>query len=108
VQAKLPVIIGGFGPHAIERALDYCDGWMPIDGGFGPDRLKPLLDLFEQKRAQKGRPRSSLSLTIYSARGRAEDVARYRELGVDRIVFMLRPQQRDEVLPRLDHLAKLI
>jgi probable F420-dependent oxidoreductase len=108
VQAKLPVIIGGFGPHAIERALDYCDGWMPIDGGFGPDRLKPLLDLFEQKRAQKGRPRSSLSLTIYSARGRAEDIARYRELGVDRIVFMLRPQQRDEVLPRLDHLAKLI
>jgi probable F420-dependent oxidoreductase len=108
VQARLPVIIGGLSMQAIDRALDYGDGWMPIDGGLGPDRVKPLLDVFEQKRAQKGRARESVPITMYSVPGRPEFVDGYRQLGVERIVFMLRPQKRDEVLPRLDRLATLI
>ena len=102
------MIVGGLSTQAIDRALDYGDGWMPIDGGFGPDRVKPLLDVFEQKRAQKGRARDSVPITMYSVPGRPEVVDGYRQLGVERIVFMLRPQKRDEVLPRLDRLAKLI
>ena len=108
VQSRLPVVLGGFSTHAIDRALDYGDGFMPIDGGMGPDRLKPLLDEFDKRRARSGRARSSLSLSVYSVPARAEFVDGYRKLGVDRIVCMLRPQPRDAVLPKLDQIAKLL
>ena len=42
-----PVILGGTSTHAMDRAIDYGDGWMPIDGGVGPDALGPMLAEFD-------------------------------------------------------------
>ena len=30
-----PIVIGGGFPHAAKRAIDYCDGWIPILGTYG-------------------------------------------------------------------------
>jgi probable F420-dependent oxidoreductase len=102
-----PVIVGGMSPQAIDRALDYGDGWLPIDGGMGPDALRPMIEEFERRRAAKGRPRESVSINIYGAPNKAEAVAQYRDLGVDRVTFRLRPEARDVILPKLDRLAEL-
>lgn len=101
------VVIGGMSKHAIDRVIDYGDGWMPIDGGMGPARLRPLLEELDRRAAAKGRARDSISLTVYAAQARPEIVTEYRKLGVDRIVFLLRPQPRDEVLTRLDRWTDL-
>ena len=40
--------------HAMDRAIDYGDGWMPIDGGMGTDALGPMLAEFERRLATRG------------------------------------------------------
>jgi probable F420-dependent oxidoreductase len=102
-----PVIVGGMSPQAMDRALDYADGWLPIDGGMGPDALKPMLDEFDRRREAKGRARSAVSLTVYGATPNPAVLAKYREMGVDRVTLRMRPEARDAVLPKLDKLAAL-
>jgi probable F420-dependent oxidoreductase len=102
-----PVILGGTSTHAMDRAIDYGDGWMPIDGGMGPDALGPMLAEFDRRLAVRGRDRASMTLTIFGASQRAETLSRYRDLGVDRAVLIIRPEARELVLPKLDRLAEL-
>jgi probable F420-dependent oxidoreductase len=103
-----PVILGGMSTHALDRVIDYCDGWLPIDGGAGPTRLQPLLVELDKRAKAKGRARSSITVSVYAALARPEAVAQYRDLGVDRLIFLLRPEPRDEVLKRLDRIAPLL
>jgi probable F420-dependent oxidoreductase len=103
-----PVVIGGLSPQAIDRVLDYGDGWLPIDGGMGPDALRPMLDEFERRRAAKGRTRSTLTISIYGIPNKPEAVAKYRDMGVDRVTFRMRAEARDIVLPKLDRLSALL
>ena len=102
-----PVILGGTSTHAMDRAIDYGDGWMPIDGGMGPDALGPMLAEFDRRLAARGRDRASMTLTIFGAPQRAETLSRYRDVGVDRAVLIIRPVAREVVLPKLDRLAEL-
>jgi hypothetical protein len=48
-----------------------------------------------------------MTLTIFGAPQRAEALSRYRDLGVDRAVLIIRPEARELVLPKLDRLAEL-
>jgi hypothetical protein len=48
-----------------------------------------------------------MTLTIFGASQRAETLSRYRDLGVDRAVLIIRPEARELVLPKLDRLAEL-
>jgi probable F420-dependent oxidoreductase len=102
-----PVIMGGMSLAAIDRVIAYGDGWLPIDGGMGPDALAPLFTEFEKRVAASGRDRKSLSLNAYGVQQNAEALDKYRKLGFDRAMFRLRPEARDAVLPKLDKLAGL-
>ncbi len=103
-----PVIVGGMSPQAIDRALDYGDGWLPIDGGMGPDALRPMIEEFEKRRAATGRSRESVSINIYGVSDQADVLAKYRDLGVDRVTLRMRPEAHEVVLPKLDKLAALV
>jgi probable F420-dependent oxidoreductase len=103
-----PVIMGGMSFPAIDRVIDYADGWLPIDAGMGPDALTPLLSEFERRVAASARARESLSVSVYGVSQNPEALDKYRALGVTRAIFRLRPEARDVVLPKLDRLAKLI
>jgi probable F420-dependent oxidoreductase len=107
-KAGPKVILGGLSTQAIDRAIDYCDGWMPIDGGMGADALRPLLAEMDKRLAASGRSRESFELTVYGISPTADAVAKYRDIGAQRVTFRMRPQARDEVLPKLDKLAKLL
>jgi probable F420-dependent oxidoreductase len=103
-----PVIVGGMSPQAMDRALDYADGWLPIDGGMGPDALRPMLDEFDRRREARGKPRSAMSLTVYGVTPDKGALDKYRGMGVDRVTLRMRPETRDVVLPKLDRLAALL
>lgn len=103
-----PVILGGLSYAAIDRVIDYGDGWLPIDGGMGPDALRPMFEEFERRVAASGRARSTLTLSVYGVSQNAETLDKYRELGATRAIFRLRSEARDAVLPKLDRLAKFL
>ncbi len=107
-QPGPPVIIGGVSKWTLDRVVDYCDGWLPIDAGMGPEFLGPMMKDLHSRAEAKGRSRESYSVSIFGPRARPEVVDGYRELSADRLVFMMRPTGRDEALTRLDKLTALI
>ena len=101
-----PIVVGGAFPHAARRAVAYGDGWIPI-GGRGLDPLETL-PKFRQMAKEAGRDPATLSFDIFGGPRDADALKRHRDAGVDRVVLMLPPKPRDEILPMLDKDATLI
>ncbi len=101
-----PVLLGGGTPATLERVVDYCDGWLPI----GVDRktvLEGIADI--ERRAQaKGRPMSTISISVFGARPDRETLDGYERAGVERVLLRLPSAGRDQTLPLLDQYAKLV
>jgi probable F420-dependent oxidoreductase len=101
-----PILLGGHGPRALARVVDYCDGWMPIGarGGDLPERIAELRRLAKEK----GRDPASLSVSVYGAPMDADTLASFRDAGVSRAIFALPSAGAEQILPLLDRGAKLI
>jgi probable F420-dependent oxidoreductase len=92
-----PILIGGNGPRALDRVLDYGDGWLPE---FEPSLLERIAEL-RQRAVVDGRP--SVDVTVYSAR--LDAIERYLEVGANRCVFWLPPNDERAAIRRLDEIA---
>jgi len=101
-----PVLLGGHGPRALRRVVDYCDGWLPIsvragDLGAGIAELRRLA-------REKGRAPETISVTIYGAPMDADALRQMADLGVERAIFPLPSGEADVILPLLDRGAALV
>jgi alkanesulfonate monooxygenase SsuD/methylene tetrahydromethanopterin reductase-like flavin-dependent oxidoreductase (luciferase family) len=94
-----PVLLGGSGPTVLKRAVAYADGWMPNRG----DDLARIPELRELAQAAGREP---LPVTIYP---KAEPAAIERAIaaGVERCIYYVPPDGRDQALARLEELAAL-
>src|SRR5581483_2740676 len=101
-----PILVGGEFPHGARRAIAYGNGWMPI-GGRGLDALD-VLPRFRQLAAEAGRNPDELPMTVFAARQDKDLLARYRDAGVDRVVFLIATTPRDETLQTLDAAAAFL
>ncbi len=106
VQKPHPSVImgGGGGPITFRHVVEYCDGWMPIHGRTDPLERLPLL---RQMCEEAGRDPASVEIGIYGCPMRADIVDRYREAGVDRLIFWLPADDPDTVMSAVDHGATL-
>ena len=95
-----PVLLGGSGPNVLKRAVAYADGWMPNRG----DDLGRIPELQELAQAA-GRGR--LSVTTYPKVDAAE-IQRHADAGVERCIYYVPPDGRDQALKRLEELAALV
>ena len=100
-----PILLGSGSARGRQRVVEYCDGWMPIAGR---DPIEPGIEDLWARADAAGRPRDSLSITIFGAPPKPDVLARYAAAGVNRAVFGLPPAGRDTVLPILDQYAGLI
>ena len=101
-----PILVGGAMPHAAHRAIAYGDGWIPL-GGRGADLLNDL-PRFRQMAAEAGRDADSLPVSVFSAEMDEDVLKRYRDAGIERVVFSMESEKADQVLPVLDKIARLI
>ncbi len=109
VQQPLPVIVGGAFPHAARRAVRYGNGWVPIAGrasSYGT--IEEQLPAFKQMLAEAGRSLADVPLTMFGATENYDQLMRYRDLGVARVVAGLPPENADKTLPALNRWAELI
>ncbi|MFN4090535.1 MAG: LLM class F420-dependent oxidoreductase [Alphaproteobacteria bacterium] len=100
-----PIIVGGAFPHAAKRALRYGDGWMPL-GSRGTD-LAETFPRFRQMAAEAGRDPDKLELVAYQTAPEPDRVKRLTDAGATRICYSVPPLAADEMLPKLDELAKV-
>jgi probable F420-dependent oxidoreductase len=99
-----PMLMGGMGGLARQRAVDLGCGWMPIHGR--EEIFDGIADL-HRRADEAGKPRSSV--TVWSAEPDAALVDRYVQAGVERVVLTMPVSaDRSEVLHRLDVQAEFI
>ncbi|MGI8331120.1 LLM class F420-dependent oxidoreductase [Actinomadura scrupuli] len=100
-----PILIGGAAPVALDRVLDYGDGWMPV---YQRDVAELGAQIAELRRRGAERGREHIPVTIYMAPPRPDVVTRLAEIGVDEILFGLPTEPEAAALKRLDEMAALI
>jgi len=102
-----PILVGGAFPHAARRAIRYGDGWCPLMGRPGTDPVE-MLQAFRNMAREAGRDPASLPVTLFNPPADAAQLAYLRDIGIARVVVMLKSQSKDEILPLLDRWAELI
>jgi len=103
-----PVIVGGAFPYAARRAIEYGDGWIPHARRPSYEDLSVLLTQFHKMCAEAGRDPATLPISVFGTVEDADALKRYRDAGVQRIIFTLPPGKADEVLPILDRFASIM
>ena len=103
---NIPLLLGGgSGPRLLSHLFEWGDGWMPIRSPKGSfvDDVVSVHRLAEQA----GRDPTSISITVMNAPQSVDELAELGELGVDRVVFTIWPQDPDAVLSELDRFTSI-
>jgi Luciferase-like monooxygenase len=103
-----PIIVGGAFRLAGRRAIRYGDGILPAAPSAGSGSPEEFMPRFRKMAGDAGRDPASLSVTLGGAPADLAVLRRNRDLGVTRMTVRLPPVGKDEILPILDHWAKLI
>jgi probable F420-dependent oxidoreductase len=99
-----PILMGGSGPHARQRAVELDGHWMPV---VGRDPLETDIADLRARAEKAGRDPATVGVTLFGARADEAKIAAWGALGVERVVFGLPPAGRDSVLPLLDRYGAL-
>jgi probable F420-dependent oxidoreductase len=98
-----PIHVAGVFPGGAKRAVRYGQGWIPLGGK--NDAIEETVPAFREMAEAAGRDGSAMEVSVYGVAPREKVVARYRDAGVDRVVFGLPSTPRDELLPLLERCA---
>jgi alkanesulfonate monooxygenase SsuD/methylene tetrahydromethanopterin reductase-like flavin-dependent oxidoreductase (luciferase family) len=90
-QEQLRVWVGGGGKRAMQQAIDWDGGWMPMPS---KEKFADRMAELQRMADAAGKPRPPV--TLYLVRPNREVVQHYAELGVERVVFLL-PTRGDAI-----------
>lgn len=93
-----PVYIGAASRWAIERVVEYADGWLPVPVPEFDQRLAELDALCRER----GRDRRSIDVSLITAVGSADQLAELAGKGVSRVILSLPTLPESEALAVLD------
>lgn len=100
-----PIIMGGEGNKAIECAAEVCDGWAPW--GLEWSQAKEAIAKLRGQATAFGRDPDSLEISLFvMSIPEQATLAEMESKGVKRVILTVYGQTREEVLPKLDLLAK--
>jgi alkanesulfonate monooxygenase SsuD/methylene tetrahydromethanopterin reductase-like flavin-dependent oxidoreductase (luciferase family) len=95
-----PILVGSGVPQATRRAIRYGDGWYPV--GRSGSSVLDVLGKFRQMARDAGRDPQTLPVTLLNPAEDAGALARYRDMGVARLVVMLLSEPSDKIPPIRD------
>jgi probable F420-dependent oxidoreductase len=106
-RPHLPIVFGGETEAALKRAAALGDGWYGV--GHTPETARRQVDALAVLRAAAGRADSPFEITVSPGTGRPtrDDVARFADAGVDRLVVLPWRNHR-EAEPALEQLAAAV
>jgi probable F420-dependent oxidoreductase len=102
-----PVLVGGNGPGAEDRVLDYGDEWLPQSGPFADvDEFRRRVAALQQRAADAGRGR--IPVTLFGVPPREGLLAELAAAGADRCLLPMAHLDPSATLTALDEWAGLI
>lgn len=101
-----PIIFGGESEPALRRVAELGHGWFGYN--VRPDQLEQLMNKLDALLGRYGRSREDIEIYVTPAvrRPDPDTLDRYRELGVDQVIFPLLARNTDQLLSRADALAE--
>ena len=105
-QPHPPIVIGGHSPSALRRAVTRGNGWYGF--ALNVDATRKALDGLVAAGRQRQRPAAlgELEISITPPPGPSlDDVRRYAELGVDRLVLLLIAPDADGLIRQVEEAA---
>jgi probable F420-dependent oxidoreductase len=94
-----PIYLGGNGENTLRRVVRYADGWMPNRGDF-------VARIPELHRMAEEAGREPIPVTAYG-RSTPEEIERFMEAGVERVIYYVSSEGRDAALGELEELTRL-
>ncbi len=110
LQKPLPVIVGGMYPYGARRAIAFGDGWMPHAARpqYGESSILDHLPSFREMARAAGRDPAEIPITAFGPPAEPDILKRYRDAGVDRVIFSLPSEDKASTLATLDRLASVM
>ncbi len=102
-----PILMGGAGPHARQRAVDFDGHWIPIGGRAYSEPIAESMADFRARGEKAGRDPATLTVTIFGVAPDEAKLSALRDAGVTRAVFFVPPAPGHVVRPLLDQYAAL-
>jgi len=100
-----PILMGGAGPHARQRAVDFDGHWIPIGGRAYSEPIAESMADFRARAEKAGRDPATLTVTIFGVAPDEAKLSSLRDAGVTRAVFFVPSAIGEVVLPLLDQYA---
>jgi probable F420-dependent oxidoreductase len=100
-----PVWMGSLSLKSLERVVDYCEGWFPVEAPI--DALTRRLQLLREAADRAGRKFETIDLAIAVFAHKEDTCKRLIELGFAHLVFGQPCEAREQALRRLDAAASL-
>ena len=101
-----PILLGSEAKRALERVVDYCDGWIPINRG-KVDGLKRGVAELRESAKRAGKQIEDENLGLFGAPAKEDVVKQLTAAGFGHLIFGLPPAKADKVLPLLDRYAEI-
>ena len=102
-----PILMGGAGPHARQRAVDFDGHWIPIGGRAYSEPMAESMADFRARAEKAGRDPATLTVSMFGVAPDEAKLSSLRDEGVTRAVFFVPSATGDVVLPLLDQYAGL-
>ena len=100
-----PILMGGAGPHARQRAVDFDGHWIPIGGRAYSEAIAESMADFRARAEKAGRDPATLTVSMFGVAPDESRLAALRDAGVTRAVFFVPSAASPIVLPLLDQYA---
>ncbi|MFP6782199.1 MAG: LLM class flavin-dependent oxidoreductase, partial [Gammaproteobacteria bacterium] len=101
-----PIIMGAASSWGRERVARYCDGWVPLPAQM--ENIESDIADLDQRLQNHGRQLSDIEISFFWAPEDADELKRYRDLGVNRAILACPAASNDDTLKTLDQHVKLM
>jgi probable F420-dependent oxidoreductase len=107
---KPPILIGGRAPHALYRAAQYANGWIPM--ARHPQQIATHIKEYRQMTDNLGKPRGNITVMTSLPLDKPDEarqlLAEYERMGTDRLVCNLQYQSASAYQNQLNKLGPLL
>lgn len=106
-----PVLLGAMASRSLDRLVEYCDGWLPQRVPL--EVFKAMLNDLRGRAEARGRDPKTIRITAHRFVWEKIEPERaaldeYQRQGVERVIYRIPSESREQTLPRLDELAGIL
>jgi probable F420-dependent oxidoreductase len=103
-----PIHVAVNAPKGLGRVVRQGDGWFPLMQEGDPNSIIDHLPALRQQLADAGRAADSVEVSVYLCPPEKDTVSRFRDAGIDRVIFLLEPMAEAAALSQLDERSELM